>query len=311
MATFERPDPRPAAPSTRVRIVPRERLDFDLDGDIPRWWFGGDPFKTRFFDAMSTLFPQGERMFIESVRAFRDRIDDPVLLAEVDGFARQEAQHSKVHRRFNERLARQGIDVAGIHARLERDMFSDRRISLAIASRFGVDENLWRLSVTAALEHLTSMMGTCFFERRDVLRDCDPRVRAMYAWHAIEEIEHKAVAYDVLVKVAGASYARRVIPMALLTLGFSVEVAFLMNHMLRVDGFGAVERARMWARGLWWMWGPGGLFPPTLGYYVQYYRRDFHPWKIDEMASYGTWLDAFARTGDPVAASEALVASGA
>ncbi|MFM7735251.1 MAG: metal-dependent hydrolase [Alphaproteobacteria bacterium] len=299
------------ASGARVRIVPRERLDFGLDQDIPRWWFGGDPFRTRFFDAMSTLFPQGERMFIESVRALRDRIEDPELLADIDGFARQEAQHSKIHRRFNERLARQGIDVSGIHARLERDMFSDRRISLAVAKRLGIDENLWRLSVTAALEHLTAMMGTCFFERRDVLGDADPRVRAMYAWHAIEEIEHKGVAYDVLTKVAGVSYARRVIPMAILTLGFSVEVAFIMNHMLRVDGFGAAERARMWARGLWWMWGPGGLFPPTVGFYLQYYRPDFHPWKIDEMASYGSWIEAFDRTGDPVAASDALAAVGA
>jgi len=303
-------DAAPADPHA-VRIVPRERLDFDLEGDIPRWWFAGDPFKTRFFDAMSTLFPQGERMFIDSVRAYRDRIDDPVLLAEIDGFTRQEAQHGKIHRRFNERLARQGIDVAGIHARLERDMFGDRRISLAVSRRFGIDENLWRLSVTAALEHLTAMMGTCFFERRDVLRDCDPRVRAMYAWHAIEEIEHKGVAYDVLTKVAGVSHARRVIPMALLTLGFSLEVSFLVDYMLRVDGFGVAARARMWARGLWWMWGPGGLFPPTLGYYVQYYRRDFHPWKIDEMASYGSWREAFERTGDPVAASDALAAASA
>ena len=303
--------PSSDATRPRVSIVARERLDFGLDGDVPRWWFGGDPFRTRFFDAMSTLFPQGERMFIESVRAYRDRIDDPVLLAEIDGFARQEAQHSKVHRRFNERLAAQGIDVAGIHARLERDMFSDRRISLAISRHLGVDENLWRLSVTAALEHLTAMMGTCFFERRDVLRDSDPRVRAMYAWHAIEEIEHKSVAYDVLTRVAGASYARRVVPMALLTAGFSAEVARIMDGMLRVDGFGVAARARMWVRGLWWMWGPGGLFPPTLGYYFRYYRRDFHPWQIDEMASYGSWLEAFERTGDPVAASEALLAVGA
>jgi len=311
MVTTFRDDLRPTEDSPRVRIVPRERLDFGLDGDIPRFWLGGDPFKTRFFDAMSTLFPQGERMFIESVRAYRDRIEDPALLAEIDAFARQEAQHSKVHRRFNERLARQGIDVAGIHQRLERDMFGDRRISLAISRRFGIDESLWRLSVTAALEHLTAMMGTCFFERRDFLEDSDPRLRAMYAWHAIEEIEHKGVAYDVLTKVAGASWARRVIPMALLTLGFSVEVSFILDHMLRVDGFGRAERARMWARGLWWMWGPGGIFPPTMRFYVQYYRRDFHPWQIDEMASYGRWAEAFDRTGDPVAASAALLARAA
>ena len=57
-------------------IVPREKLDFGLDGDIPKYWLDNDPFKTRFFDALSTLFPVGEKFFITCVRDFKDRIND-------------------------------------------------------------------------------------------------------------------------------------------------------------------------------------------------------------------------------------------
>ena len=78
-------------------IVPREKLDFDLEGDIPQYWFGGDAFKTRYFDAMSTIFPEGERYFISCVRDFRDDITDPQLLADVKHFMRQEGQHGIVH----------------------------------------------------------------------------------------------------------------------------------------------------------------------------------------------------------------------
>jgi len=85
-------------------IVPREHLDFGLDGDIPKYWMGNDPFKTRFFDAMSTLFPMGEKFFITSVREFRDQVTSPQLQQEVKDFTRQEAQHSLVHRQYNERL---------------------------------------------------------------------------------------------------------------------------------------------------------------------------------------------------------------
>ena len=106
-------------------IVVREQLDFGLDQDIPRHWVGGDPFKTRFFDAMSTLFPMGEKFFIVSVRAFKDQIDDPKLAEEVRDFTRQEAQHSLVHRQFNDRLAAQGIDVDSINAQLEQSLFVD------------------------------------------------------------------------------------------------------------------------------------------------------------------------------------------
>ncbi len=56
--------------------VVRTQLDFKLD-QVPRFWFGGDPYLTRMFDALSLTFPDGERYFIECVRLFRDQIADP------------------------------------------------------------------------------------------------------------------------------------------------------------------------------------------------------------------------------------------
>ena len=85
-------------PDTTPAIVPREKLDFGLDGDLPRFWLDNDPFKTRFFDAMSTLFPVGERFFISCVRDFRDQVTDPRL--------RQ--VHRAVSRRDGVRLERAG-----------------------------------------------------------------------------------------------------------------------------------------------------------------------------------------------------------
>jgi predicted metal-dependent hydrolase len=282
--------------------VPREHLDFGLDGDIPKYWLDGDAFKTRFFDAMSTLFPQGEKFFITSVREFRDQITDPKLVQDVKDFTRQEAQHSMVHNRYNERLKAQGVDIDDITQRMEDDLFGEANKRLT---------PMQRLAITSALEHLTSMMCTCFFERRDLLEKCDPRIRAVYAWHAIEEVEHKAVAFDVLDQVAKANWLQRNIPMFLITFGFPFTVARIMNHMFQVDGFTRGQRARMWLKGLWWFYKPGGLFLPTLGYYFSYYKPGFHPWKLREMPSYGTWLETFERTKDPIAAGNALHAAGA
>lgn len=284
-----------------VAIVPREHLDFGLDGDIPRYWMDNDAFKTRFFDAMSTLFPQGEKFFITSVREFRDEVTDPTLQKEVRDFIRQEAQHSMVHREFNDRLAAQGVDIDYINRELEQHFFE--RLP-RFTSRYQ------RLAATAALEHLTAMMCTCFFERRELLETSDPRVRAMYAWHAIEEVEHKAVAYDVLTKAAKVSYFRRVLSMMIVSVGFPFTVATIMNHMFKVDGFGFTERLKLWAKGLWWFYKPGGLFGPTWGYYFAYYKPSFHPWKVKEMPSYGKWLETYQATGDAIAAGNALHAAG-
>lgn len=285
-----------------VPIVPREKLDFGLDDpDIARYWMDNDPFKTRFFDAMSTLFPQGEKFFITSVREFKDDITDPQLQQEVRDFTRQEAQHSMIHRQFNDRLAAQGVDIDYINRELEKHFFERMP---RFTSRYQ------RLSATAALEHLTAMMCTCFFERKELLDTSDPRVRAMYAWHAIEEVEHKAVAYDVLTKVAKVGFPRRVLSMLIVTFGFPFTVATIMNHMFKVDGFSFMERMKLWAKGLWWFYKPGGLFPPTLGYYFAYYKPGFHPWKVKEMPSYGTWLETYQATGNAIDAGNALHAAG-
>ena len=126
-------------------IVPRERLDFGLDrDDIPKYWFGGDAFKTRFFDAMSIIFPPGERFFMTTVRDFRDRITDPRLLQDIKDFNRQEAQHSMVHAQYNDRLRAQGMPVDALTKWLEKLLFDTYR------SRYSRE---YTLGITGALEH--------------------------------------------------------------------------------------------------------------------------------------------------------------
>jgi len=278
-------------------IVPRQHLDFGLDGDIPRYWFGGDAFKTRFFDAMSTLFPEGEKFFIQCVRDFRDRISDPQMADQVKDFMRQEGQHGRVHDQFNDRLRAQGIDVDNIES-------GSRQLFAFFRRRFSAGRTL---AQTAAAEHMTAIMAHSFFERQDVFADADPRIRAIYAWHGVEEIEHKAVAFDVMQKVAGVGYLLRCWTMFLVSLMFPFHVFLIMRHMFRVDGIRGWRAVRTWLRGLWWLYGPGGLYLPVLPHYLSYYKPGFHPWKEGRMDSYSRWVTAFESSGDPVAAADVLL----
>ncbi len=277
-------------------IVPRERLDFGLEGDIPRHWLGGDAFKTRLFDAMSTLFPVGERFFITCVRDYKDQVTDPALRAHIKDFTRQEGQHGIVHTQYNDRLTAQGVRVDLILKGQERRLFGILRKHLS---------REFTLGVTAAAEHITAIMADAFVERPEVLEGADERIRAVYVWHAMEEMEHKAVAYDVLTKVAQASYRTRVLSMLLVTFLFPVNVFRIMAHMLKVDGYTRWQRTRLWAKGLWWLYKPGGVFLPLAGRYFAYLKPSFHPWDDPVVASYAHWLDLMDKHS-PVTASNLL-----
>ncbi|MGH8455489.1 MAG: metal-dependent hydrolase [Stenotrophobium sp.] len=277
-------------------ITPRRGPDFDLDGDIPKYWLDGDAFKSRFFDAMSILFPEGEKFFITCVRDYRDQVTDPRLQVQVKDFIYQEGQHGMVHSQFNNRLKRQGIAVDNILERQKGIMFGFFRKYFS---------RKFTLGQTAAAEHMTALMAHGFFSKGGLLDNADPRVRAMYAWHAIEEIEHKAVAYDVLKNVAKASYFTRILSFMLVTFTFPFHVFMIMRHMFKIDG--VKNRLGVWLRGLWWLYGPGGLYMSLMPHYLAYFVPGFHPWKHGDLNIYQVWVDTYTKThGDAIAAGDAV-----
>ena len=274
-------------------IVPRQgpRL---FDADVPRYWLGGDPFRTRFFEAMSMTFPDGERYFIDCVRHYRERVADPRLAAQVKSFIYQEGQHGMVHTQFNDRLRAQGIAVDKI-LEFARDKIEGFKRDFSPA---------FNLGKTAGAEHMTAMMAHGFFAT-GLLKDADPRVRAMFAWHAVEEIEHKAVAFDVYQQVAKGGYWRRALSMLHTSVLFSLHVLLITRYLLDVDGKGGL---RTWLKGLWWLYGWGGLYPRLMPHYLAYFLPWFHPWKFGRMEVYETWRAAYERSGgDMIAAADATL----
>lgn len=287
--------------NTAKTIVAREGIDFGIDASMPRYWFANDPYKTRVMDAVQTVFPDGERYFITSVRAFRDAVTDPKLRQEVMDFMRQEGQHGIAHSVYNTFLEQQGLPISGILK------FVKRRTG-------GYTKSLspeYNLALTAAFEHVTALMAGAFFERKEVMKGADPRMLSLFGWHAIEEMEHKAVAFDVMQKIAKVNYLTRTTAMTHAIVSFFLLTVMMPNVLLKSDGFSGRERLSMYGKGLTWMFGRKGIYTKMLPQLLAYYRPGFHPWQQPTIANYGAWLDAWEKTGDPLAASEALMAAAA
>ncbi len=281
------------------RIIPRENIDFGLDASIPRYWYANDPYKTRVMDGMQLYFPEGERYFITSVRPFREQISDPILAKHVKDFTRQEGQHGIAHTHFNQLLRDQGMPV-------DEMLAMQKKRNNFWLTRFSQEFNL---ALTGAFEHFTALLAEGFFSRKQVMEGADPRVKALFAWHAIEEMEHKAVVFNVMTTVAKVGYLKRSAAMIYATLEMTFETYRSTDVLLKADGFSWLERKRMFFAHLPWMYGRNGVFSSFSGMILAYLKPGFHPDDIPVVHNYPDWIQAYERTGDPGQACDALIAA--
>ena len=283
----------------QVDPVVRSKLDFKLE-DVPRFWFAGDPFRTRVFDALSLTFPDGERYFIECVRLFRDKIQDPDLQARVADFIKQEAQHGIAHDKMNQLMKEQGMPVEQFTTTLKKIF----RFELTKCSP------QYNIAMTAAAEHLTALMAETFYSKRATLQEVHPYVRALLAWHSIEEMEHRDVAFDVMQQVGEVPEATRKFALAITTalmLGFTLYRA---NVMLRCDGFNGRQRLQLFRKGLPWFLGRKGILTTMKKEYLDWYKSDFHPSQHPVIHQYDVWVKTYEETGDPILAGQAFWEAG-
>ena len=267
-----------------VAIDPRNR-EYDITRSLEGDWFDNHPFKTAWFNAMSITFPLGEKFFIDSVRHFADEIDDPKLQADIRGFCGQEGFHRREHQRYNEALCKaRGYDLALMESRLEKNL---RRANKILSP-------LQRLAGTAAVEHVTAIMAeSALCPENPMLADADDAMQALWQWHAAEEMEHKAVAFDVYRAVGGTERMRRS-AMRTSTFFLMLDVLTAAAHMLRRDG--KLWNLRLWREGWRFLFARGGILRRVAGPYREYYRDGFHPWDRDTRTLLQEWkaTDSYA-----------------
>ena len=250
--------------------IPIRRLAQSLSPDIPRHWYGGDAFATHFLNALSSTFPFGEAFFVRSVLHYREQIADPGLLDEIRGFAGQEGQHSRVHEQHVEILIAQGYTALET-----RNRFVDR-----ITRWHNRRTPKLSLSMTAGLEHLTALLARRILSEPELRTgQMHPEMARLWRWHALEEAEHKAVAFDVLMQVA-PSHLLRVVMMVSNTFGLAIETLDRMVYMLWKDGL--LFKAATWSGGWRFLFGERGFLRGMGADYRAWYRRDFHPNEIDD-----------------------------
>ena len=258
---------------------------------LPKYFAAdGDIVMSHVLTVLSSTFPEGENFFVRSVAAARDQVTDPQLRADVEGFIGQEEMHGREHRVLNDRLADYGYPTRGIDAYVRglywvRERIQSKKVNLAF---------------TAALEHYTATLAELLLTDEAARRSVgEPGARDILTWHALEESEHKAVAFDVYKAVGGGEFMR-IFVMFLTDLLFIFETSVMGVISLLMDGYALRHPVKL-LRSLARLPRQPFVSLRALRILAQYHRPGFHPNDRDTTALIADWRQAlFGRDGQLV-----------
>jgi uncharacterized protein len=267
-----------ATPSANL---PVRALQIDFSHGFDRRWFGGDAFRSAYFNAMSMTFPLGEQSFIDSIKGVDTLIDKQIpndaeriaLRALLADFSAQESTHRHIHAQYNAVLQKQGFENL-VEERIRKRL-----------ERYSHEHPMNLLAATCAYEHYTAVMSEVMLKNPAASQGMQPMMRRLWLWHAMEETEHKAVAFD-LYKRLGGHERGRIAAYLMSTVFFQIDAFVQTTHNLWRDG-ALWKPSTLWSmmtfywgrpsRGNGWIW-------MTTRALLAYFRRDFHPNQLGEPA---------------------------
>ena len=246
---------------------------------IRRHYFANSPIMSHLLTALSSTFPIGEQFFVHSVRNVRDRVKDEKLQAQIAAFIGQEAMHSKAHAEFNTAWRRDDYNLDRFQAWLERKNSYVKGLPPKI-----------QLAITCAFEHFTALLGGYILRHPELLASLDEDTIKLWVWHAIEEIEHRTVAFDVYQHVYGDDKVRRMI-MRSVTTGFASLTFYSASRLFWQDKRKSLPKLKGNLLGIYLI---GKMLVQLLPEYLSYFKADFHPSEIDYTEIVNDWKQCLA-----------------
>lgn len=272
---------------------PVRRMNFDFDS-VPEYWMNGSAGLTHFMTALSALFPAGEKFFIDSVRAVRQHPgikDNAELQKEISAFIGQEAMHTQEHVGFNASAQKFGHDVDTLDGYTGKVLKNSSKFLAMIGKPFGFNKEMVDLTITTALEHFTATIATQLLVNPHIQElMTDETMKTMWLWHAIEENEHKAVAYDVFEGIFGRdlkAYSLRNTALVVSMLAIFITQSYFVAKLLQEDGkLNLKELGTIYT----YAYSPSkGIITGMLDEMLAYFKPGFHPNDLDTNNLLATW----------------------
>jgi predicted metal-dependent hydrolase len=151
--------------------------------------------------------------------------------------------------------------------------------------------HLHELAITAAYEHFTAVLGDITLKSMDTqsdwLKHADPALQILWRWHASEECEHKAVAFDLYQSLGGRPGWRR-FWMVYISVHFTTDLMRQTINNLWHDH--TLHKPSTWWAALKFCFGRDGMIRRCTPLFATYLKRDFHPNQLGNPALANDWL---------------------
>ena len=279
-----------------ISIKPR-KMRFDLTKAYDELSYHDDPMKKHFFNAFSAALPLGEDFFLYVLRGYKDEISDPKLKQEARHFCGQEAHHSHEHRRWNNLLKKNGYPWVGALEKFQ---------AVSSALVFSGLSHKTRLSMVAGAEHFTTIFARMVLSDPDYWFKNENEWSSLTYWHAVEELEHKSVCFDVYQHISG-SYSQRMLGFALVNMSFVFYVSIWKMYFLYEDKL--LTKPKTWKSLVRFYFGAAasgsqnrrpekGLIFKLYSDFVEYLDPEFHPWNRNDRQLFEPWVKKHKEGGE-------------
>ncbi len=167
--------------------------------DLSGAWCNANEVTSSIMEAVSFVTPVMEKFFIRTVSEGLSPQTPQALKDRCMTFIHEEADHSRVHRKFNASLTGYlGGTPPGLS--LLDTLLDGTRKHLSLSSR---------LLLAAALEHYTAVLSKAYLARADRMDIRSGFARELFVRHAREEIAHRSVVFDLWRSRSGGDRLKR------------------------------------------------------------------------------------------------------
>lgn len=236
--------------------------------NIKKYWFHDSVFKSSFFDASSVIIPRGERFVIHSVEKLLHKVHDEKLKEEMTHLIHEETAHSRVHDAYNMMLEREGYNLH-LSNSIENMIFPNFEKYLSPMTNLGI---------SMCIEYFTLIFAKHTFEQ-SVLEDegVDKRLKRVWIWHNLEEIDHRSGCFDLYQYLDGG-YFHRVSCMTAACLVFFPLLHFTHLSLLKQNK--GLYRPKLIWRGLKFLFGSNGMYINSMKEWPKFFKVTFAPNQI-------------------------------